>query len=343
MRVNSRTRPRGENASYWTSYSDMMAGLMLVFTLLTFFFIFQFLELQETKTAELATKESQIESQQSIVLDAEARLADREEQLRIATATMDEQQRELDQQKALVSLSEIELAKKQEDNDEKNALLLTAQQELENTRLSLAGQQELVTAQQDMLSNQQQRIEQMVGVRSRIIQSLGDALTRAKLDVAVDHQTGSITLKSSVLFDTGKADLKPEGMALLNQFIPVYVRTLLAPENRDFVGEIIIEGHADTTGTYLMNLDLSQRRALAVSTYCQQPGFGGLNSQEQQMLQQIMSATGRSFANPVYNADGSVNMDASRRVEFKFRLKDSEMIDDINRILENSGGMAGEQ
>jgi chemotaxis protein MotB len=35
----------------------------------------------------------------------------------------------------------------------------------------------------------------------------------------------------------------------------------------------------------------------------------------------------------VYNADGTVDMDASRRVEFKFRLKDAEMIVEMNRIL----------
>ena len=34
-----------------------------------------------------------------------------------------------------------------------------------------------------------------------------------------------------------------------------------------------------------------------------------------------------------FNADGSVNMEASRRVEFKFRLKDAEMINEMNRLL----------
>ena len=50
-------------------------------------------------------------------------------------------------------------------------------------------------------------------------------------------------------------------------------------------------------------------------------------------LRQVLTAKGRSYSDPVYNADGSVNMDASRRVEFKFRLKDSEMIDEMRQIL----------
>ena len=51
------------------------------------------------------------------------------------------------------------------------------------------------------------------------------------------------------------------------------------------------------------------------------------------MMQQLLTAKGRSFSDPVYRADGTVDMSASRRVEFKFRLKDSEMIEEMNRIL----------
>ena len=36
----------------------------------------------------------------------------------------------------------------------------------------------------------------------------------------------------------------------------------------------------------------------------------------------------------VYYADGSVNLDASRRVEFKFSLRDAEMIEEMNRLLQ---------
>ena len=56
--------------------------------------------------------------------------------------------------------------------------------------------------------------------------------------------------------------------------------------------------------------------------------------QQQTLLRSILTATGRSYSDPVYNADGTVNMDASRRVEFKFSLKDAEMIDEMNRLLQ---------
>ena len=102
----------------------------------------------------------------------------------------------------------------------------------------------------------------------------------------------------------------------------------MSGENADYVGEIIIEGHTDTTGTYLNNLELSQERALAVATYCLGAEMTGLTDEEKLVLQDILTANGRSYSDPVYMADGvTVDMDASRRVVFKFRMKDSEMID----------------
>jgi chemotaxis protein MotB len=55
--------------------------------------------------------------------------------------------------------------------------------------------------------------------------------------------------------------------------------------------------------------------------------------EEKEKLRGMMTANGKSYSNPIYNADGTVNMDASRRVEFKFRLKDEDMVNEILNIL----------
>lgn len=320
MRPHSRTRPRGENGSYWTSYSDMMAGLMLVFALVMFFSIFQFLDLQEQKTAEIATKEAQLADQQSLLISQEAELADKEALLQISLEDLSLAQTQLDEQEELLSQSTLQLTDKQTEYDEQAKLLLAAQQSL--------------TEQQELMDAQQVKIDNLIGIRSRIIQDLSEELRKANLDATVDRQTGAITLKGAVLFEVGSNVLSESGMELLNSFVPVYIQTLLSEENREYVGEIIIEGHADSTGNYLSNLDLSQRRALAVATYCLQDGFGGFTQTERDYMRTIVTANGRSSSNPIYNADGTENLDASRRVEFKFRLKDAEMIDEMSQILE---------
>ena len=308
MRAGKLSRRGGENGSYWISYSDMMAGMLFTFALILFMAVYQLVELQQQKTAELETKEAQLSTQQSLLIDQEAELKDKEELLATTTLMLQEQQEEL---------------------DENRSALTSAQQ-------SLSLQQAQIEEQAALLAAQQTQIERLVGLRSRIIEELRDELRSAGLDAMVDRNTGAIAFTGTVLFDTGKNELKQTGKDLLDAFLPIYVRTLMREENREYVGEIIIEGHTDTSGNYLRNLGLSQERALAVASYCMGPEMTRLTEQEKQALQGIITANGRSFADPVYTEDGKVDMDASRRVVFKFRMKDNEMIDQMSAILEGN-------
>ena len=223
------------------------------------------------------------------------------------------------------------LQEQQRELDENRTALTAAQQ-------SLSLQQSKIEEQAALLAAQQTEIDKLIGLRSRIIEELRDELRRENLDAVVDRNTGAIAFTGAVLFDTNRNELKDSGKALLNAFLPVYIRTLMSEENEGYVGEIIIEGHTDTSGSYLHNLALSQERALAVAEYCLGPEMTELTSAEKQMLQRILTANGRSYADPVYKADGTVDMEASRRVVFKFRMKDSEMIDQMSAILEGQQG-----
>ena len=310
MRAGKRIRRSRDSGSYWISYSDMMAGMLFTFALILFMAVYQLVDLQQKKTIELETKEAQLSTQQSLLIDQESQLKDKEELLATTTLMLQEQQRELDE----------------------NRTALTAAQQ------SLSLQQSKIEEQAALLAAQQTEIDKLIGLRSRIIEELRDELRRENLDAVVDRNTGAIAFTGAVLFDTNRNELKDSGKALLNAFLPVYIRTLLSEENEGYVGEIIIEGHTDTSGSYLHNLALSQERALAVAEYCLGPEMTELTSAEKQMLQRILTANGRSYADPVYKADGTVDMEASRRVVFKFRMKDSEMIDQMSAILEGQQG-----
>lgn len=299
-------RRRGDNGSYWISYSDMMAGMLFTFALILFMAVYQLVDLQQKKTVELETKEAQLSTQQSILLDQEAQLRDKEELLATTTLMLQEQEEEL----------------------EKNRTALTSAQQ------SLSLQQSKIEEQAALLAAQQTQIDKLVGMRSKIIEELRDALSKQGQAVSVDKNTGAVEFKGAVLFDTARNELKDSGKALLDAIIPAYVRILMSRENAAYIGEIIIEGHTDTSGSYLVNLELSQERALAVARYCME--MPGLSASERLKLQSILTANGRSYADPVYRSDGSVDMEASRRVVFKFRMKDSEMIEQMSKILEDS-------
>lgn len=258
-----RNRGIDEETSYWLSYSDMMAALLLTFVLIISFTMLQSKRVYDQKQVQLEEQQKQLEVQQ----------------------------------------------------------------------IQLDEQQEIVKTQQEVMDNQQKQLDELIGVRSELIKALKDEFDDTNLSVKVDEKTGSITFSASVLFDFNKYSLKDSGKDFLNEFIPRYFNVLLGDRFKEYVTEVIIEGHTDTSGDYLYNLELSQKRALSVAYYCLDENENVLPIEEVENLRRIVTANGKSFSDPIYNSDGSVNMDESRRVEFKFRLKDQEMIERMKDIL----------
>lgn len=173
------------------------------------------------------------------------------------------------------------------------------------------------------LATKEAKIKELSSVRSKIITKLVKELGN---DIAIDKNTGAIKLKSEVLFDKDKSELKPEGQKFLSEFVPKYLKVLLGdPEIKGSISTVIIEGHTDDDGTYIYNLELSQSRALSVVKYISQDP---INIKHQKDIEKYFSAIGRSKSDLI-EKDGKVLQADSRRVEFKFRLKDEETLKSI--------------
>ena len=315
-----KTRRRSSGAdqgAHWISYSDMMASLLMVFVLAVVYSVYQYYQMLDIKTKELEQQQDQLNQATLILVQREEEV----EQLNL----------ELVGEREKLALVQIQLDEQEKDLHAAQDALKTKEEEQAALQLQLNEQQTVIDEQRLELQAQQQRLDELVGVRTQIIHDLSDAFAQANLRVTVDETTGDIILDSTVFFDVNSNNIKASGQELLNRFVPIYLSVLMRPEYRDFVGEIVIVGHTDTAGSYISNLKLSQNRALSVAEFCLQ--MPGLTPEERLLLQELLTAQGRSYSDPVYNADGSVNMEASRRVEFKFRLKDDEMIAEMNRIL----------
>lgn len=311
QRIHNRRASRGsQGGASWISYSDMMAALLLIFVLILTYSLYQYFSMLETKTLELDLKNQELEKQAIALNLANDELNAKEQALIIIQVDLDKLQDTLS-------------AKEEELNSAKAALIIQ-QQALDAATAKLE-------EQQLALASQAQRIDDLIGIRTTMIRELSASLTAANMKATVDPNTGDIVLDSSVFFETGKSAIKEEGQQLLNRFIPVYLDVLLRDKYANYLGEIIIEGHTDSSGSYQSNLKLSQDRALQVALYCL--NMPSLTGQQKLKLQEILTAKGRSYSDLVYNADGTENPDASRRVEFKFSLKDAEMIAEMNRIL----------
>ena len=213
--------------------------------------------------------------------------------------------------------------------------MLQSQRRYEQKQEELKQQQALVQSQQEQLQEQQEQLDKLIGIRTELIEALKKEFDGTDLSVKVDEKTGSIALDSSILFDSGQFALKASGEELLQKFLAKYIGVLTDKQFNDYISEIIIEGHTDTQGDYLYNLELSQKRALSVATFCLDENKKVLSTTKITKLRKIVTANGKSFSNPILDKDGKEDQNASRRVEFLFRLKDDEMINDISDILNN--------
>ena len=311
QRIHNRRAGRGSGGTgaSWISYSDMMAALLLIFVLILTYSLYQYFTMLEAKTKELNAQQLVLDQQTIDLQLAKDELDDKEARLVIIQGDLDDLKVKLEDQEKTLSDLQIVLSSKEAD--------------LEAATIQLQ-------EQKDLLNAQALRIDNLIGIRTTMIQDLSSSLAAANLKAAVDPNTGDIMLDSAVFFETGSAEIRQEGKDLLDRFIPVYLDVLLRDTYSDYLGEIIIEGHTDSKGSYESNLKLSQNRALQVALYCLK--MPSLTPEQKHQLQKILTAKGRSYADLIY-VDGVEDAEASRRVEFKFSLKDSEMIDEMNRIL----------
>lgn len=121
-------------------------------------------------------------------------------------------------------------------------------------------------------------------------------------------EEGLVTkLKSDILFDTGKADLKPQAKQNINELAAIMKKY---PEN-----VLTVKGYTDDTGTNAVNLPLSERRARAVQ---QQLVAAGVPSN-------TTSSVGMGSQNPVDPAKTKEARTKNRRVEIEITVDESKV------------------
>lgn len=108
---------------------------------------------------------------------------------------------------------------------------------------------------------------------------------------------GLVLTLGDVLFETGKAELRP---GALRNLYPLVTFLQKYPERR-----VVIEGHTDSVGSDTYNLDLSQRRAEAVRDFLLQ---NGVNAAQ-------MSTQGYGKASPIASNGTAAGRQQNRRVE----------------------------
>jgi OmpA-OmpF porin, OOP family len=156
-------------------------------------------------------------------------------------------------------------------------------------------------AEQQVNNASLDRSRVLLEARAREAQNAKEQLAETQRQLA-DLQAkqtdrGMVVTMGDVLFDTGRATLKPGAVAVLDR-LAAYLQA--NPQTR-----LLIEGHTDSTGSEATNEVLSQRRADAVASALIERGVSGQN----------LRAVGKGESLPVASNDTAAGRQQNRRVE----------------------------
>ena len=109
----------------------------------------------------------------------------------------------------------------------------------------------------------------------------------------------NIAITDKVQFETGKADLKPVSLPLLDEVVGVM-------KSNPQIEIVEVGGHTDSTGSAELNRTLSQARAESVLKYISSKGIAKAR----------LTAKGFGPDVPIADNETEPGRDANRRVEF---------------------------
>ena len=147
-----------------------------------------------------------------------------------------------------------------------------------------------------------------------------------------------------MLFELGKAEIRPRFEDILDDFFPRYIKILR--ETKDINGEakyindiaeIRVEGHTSSEWhsgvspkeAYIHNMELSQGRTRSVLKYVLQISSIGQSQKIRDWLKQHLTANGLSSSKLIRDPDGTEIPEESRRVEFRVRINAEKLLYEI--------------
>jgi chemotaxis protein MotB len=293
----ARTR-RGEGMNYWPGFVDALSTLILsIIFLLTIFVVVQFYLQQEVqgKNSALERLNVQIGQLTDMLSMEKTGKANVEKQLGQVQASLAATQGDRDKYKGLyegaaagaaAAQSKVNDLSGQIEGEKDISAKALSQVDVLNQQVAALRQQlsALGTAldatnKKDAQSQQRiadlgqrlnvalaQNVQELSRYRSDFFGKLRDILgNRPDMRIVGDR----FVLQSEVFFDTGRADLKPEGRGDLDQVAAALV-SLETQIPTDIPWVLRVDGHTDVrpiTGQFKSNWDLSAARAISVVQY----------------------------------------------------------------------------
>ena len=176
--------------------------------------------------------------------------------------------------------------------------------------------------------------------RANMLRLIQKTLERRGIKVKVDLEHGVLHLPEGILFDSGRAEIKENGVKLLMQLGPILYEVLTRPEFKGSVETIFIEGHTDNVPIHKpfhSNWELSTQRA--INTWRQllkvSPELMELENENKEPL---FSCSGYADTRPVASNATAEGRRENRRIDFRFsmvppHIEEGSLIEKIKKRL----------
>jgi len=175
--------------------------------------------------------------------------------------------------------------------------------EAENAKLK----EEIVTIQKV----KEEKVKEVSGTYEQLLENMKSEIAQGQVTISELKGKLTVNMEAAILFDSGKADVKPDGIEILHKMID----TLKGVKDK----AIRIEGHTDNvqitgalTKQFATNWELSAARAINVTKYLQQQGIDPA----------ILSAAAFSEFKPVADNSTKEGRAKNRRIEITLVAKD---------------------
>jgi chemotaxis protein MotB len=323
--LGSRARRRPTAMNYWPGFVDALSTLLLVFTfLLSVFVIAQYYLSRDVggKDAALARLNKEIEQLTAILSLEKGGKEQAQQSLATLAATLDATRKERDALAAGAGAAASTLDAQKQLSVEAAARVDLLNAQIAALRQQLAAVQDALSAQESKNKESQDRIadlgsrlnvalaekvQELARYRSDFFGRLREILAdRPEVKVSGDR----FILPTEVLFQSGQADLTPEGKVEIDK---VYVA--LSEVAKEIPPEIPwvlrVDGHTDkrpiSSSQFKSNWDLSAARAIAVVQYLISRGFAP---------QHLLAGAFGSFQ-PIDPGESDEALRKNRRIELK--------------------------
>lgn len=321
--------------NFWISYADLMAGLLFVFILVLGAIVIKYVytqdNLEKEKVALNQTKEELIDKNEilnslnTLVKKLEDEKTELSSQLNQSNETVKLTNEELQKLKDLIVGYEAKDKEQLEANGKLAMQITLKEDELTAIANKLLEAEKNHQKTVEEFNITKDKIKRLTGIKLNVITKLKEKLGKS---INIDEKSGAIKFSSNILFDQNAYKLKDSSKKELDMILKKYISALLEDkEIRKYIHGITIEGHTNSDGTYLSNLQLSQQRALEVMQFLYES-----NSIDKELLNKYVSSSGKSSSDLIYK-DGVEDKDASRRIEIKFIIKNEEAVKELQNYL----------